>query len=80
MAAEPIRVSDTVGAGDSFMAGLISGLAKLGALGAEGRRQLQTLALDQLHAVVSYANRAAAITCSRKGANPPWSAELGELS
>lgn len=80
MAAEPIRVSDTVGAGDSFMAGLISGLAKLGALGAEGRRQLQTLTLDQLHAVASYANRAAAITCSRKGANPPWSAELGELS
>jgi len=80
MAAEPIRESDTVGAGDSFMAGLISGLAKLGALGAEGRRQLQTLTLDQLHAVASYANRAAAITCSRKGANPPWSAELGELS
>ena len=80
MAAEPIRVSDTVGAGDSFMAGLISGLAKLGALGAEGRRQLQTLTLDQLHSVASYANRAAAITCSRKGANPPWSAELGELA
>ena len=80
MAAEPIRVSDTVGAGDSFMAGLISGLAKLGALGAEGRRQLQTLTLDQLHAVASYANRAAAITCSRKGANPPWSAELGDLA
>jgi fructokinase len=80
MAAEPIRVSDTVGAGDSFMAGLISGLARLGALGAEGRRQLQTLTLDQLHSVASYANRAAAITCSRKGANPPWSAELGELA
>ena len=34
MAAEPIAVADTVGAGDSFMAGLIAGLAQLGALGA----------------------------------------------
>ena len=80
LAAEPITVADTVGAGDSFMAGLISGLAQLEALGAEGRQHLQTLTLDELHALASYANRAAAITCSRKGANPPRSAELGPLS
>ena len=79
MAAEPIAVADTVGAGDSFMAGLISGLAQLKALGAQGRQQLQTLPLDQLRALASYANRAAAITCSRKGANPPRSTELGPL-
>jgi fructokinase len=79
LAAEPITVADTVGAGDSFMAGLITGLAQLEALGAEGRQQLQTLTMDQLHALASYANRAAAITCSRKGANPPRSAELGPL-
>ena len=36
MEAEPISVADTVGAGDSFMAGLIAGLAQLGALGAGG--------------------------------------------
>lgn len=80
MAAEPIAVADTVGAGDSFMAGLISGLAQLEALGAQGRQQLQTLGPDQLHVLASYANRAAAITCSRKGANPPRWAELGPLS
>ena len=80
MAAEAITVADTVGAGDSFMAGLISGLAQLGALGAGGRHRLQTLALDQLLALAAYANRAAAITCSRTGANPPRSAELGTLS
>lgn len=79
MAAEPITVADTVGAGDSFMAGLISGLAQLEALGADGRQRLQTLTLDQLHALAAYANRAAAITCSRPGANPPRSAELGPL-
>ena len=80
MAAEPITVADTVGAGDSFMAGLISGLAQLGALGAGGRRRLQALTPDELHALAAYANRAAAITCSRQGANPPFSAELGPLT
>jgi fructokinase len=80
MAAEPITVADTVGAGDSFMAGLISGLAQLQALGAGGRERLQALTLDELHALAAYANRAAAITCSREGANPPGSEELGLLS
>ena len=80
MAAESITVADTVGAGDSFMAGLISGLAHLEALGAEGRHRLQTLSPDQLHALAAHANRAAAITCSRKGANLPRSAELGPLT
>lgn len=79
MAAEPITVADTVGAGDSFMAGLLSGLAQLEALGAGGRERLRSLTLDQLHALAAYANRAAAITCSREGANPPRSAELGPL-
>jgi fructokinase len=77
MAAEPITVADTVGAGDSFMSGLISGLAQLQALGAEGRQRLNSLTLDQLEALAAYANRAAAITCSRPGANPPGLAELG---
>jgi fructokinase len=53
MAAEAITVADTVGAGDSFMAGLISGLAQIEALGAGGRERLQGLTLDQLHAVAA---------------------------
>lgn len=80
MQAEPVTVADTVGAGDSFMAALIAGLAQLEALGAAGRQRLQTLSLDELHALAAYANRAAAITCSRPGANPPHAAELGPLS
>lgn len=79
MASEAIVVADTVGAGDSFMAGLISGLAQLRALGAEGRERLQNLSQDQLHSLAAYANRAAAITCSRQGASPPRTDELGPL-
>jgi fructokinase len=80
MPGEPIEVADTVGAGDSFMAGLISGLAQLHMLGAAGRPHLRNLSVDDLHALAAYANRAAAITCSRQGANPPTSAELGPLT
>lgn len=79
MAAESIIVADTVGAGGSFMSGLISGLAQLGALGRGGRQRLHSLTVDQLNALAAYANRAAAITCSRPGANPPDSGELGPL-
>lgn len=79
MAAETIDVADTVGAGDSFMAGLISGLAQLDAIGAGRRTRLRSLTPDELHALAAYANRAAAITCSRQGANPPRKDELGRL-
>jgi fructokinase len=80
MPGEPVTVADTVGAGDSFMAGLISGLAQMDMLGAAGRPHLRNLSPDDLHALAAYANRAAAITCSRQGANPPTSAELGPLT
>jgi len=81
LAAEPIAVADTVGAGDSFMAALLSGLSQLGALGTTGRRtRLKSLTRDELHALAAYANRAAAITCSRQGANPPRKDELGPLT
>lgn len=80
MAAETVNVADTVGAGDSFMAALIAGLAQMEALGTAGRARLRTLATDDLHFLARYANRAAAITCSRPGANPPNQIELGSLS
>jgi fructokinase len=77
---ESVLVADTVGAGDSFMAGLISGLAQLKLLGAAARPRLQDLGPEELHALAAYANGAAAITCSRPGANPPTTAELGALT
>lgn len=77
---EAIVVADTVGAGDSFMAALISGLAQLDLLGASARSRLRCLASSDLQALAAYANKAAAITCSRQGANPPTTAELHPLT
>ncbi|PKQ32959.1 MAG: carbohydrate kinase [Actinobacteria bacterium HGW-Actinobacteria-2] len=73
----PSAVVDTVGAGDSFMAGLISGLVDGGYLGsAEARERLRFAHFDQLAAAVDRALACAAITVSRAGANPPTRAEL----
>ena len=59
---------DTVGAGDTFMAGLLVGLADLGV---RTRQDLRGLDLESLRAVGTMAATAAAITVSRQGANPP---------
>ncbi|GAA1176778.1 MULTISPECIES: carbohydrate kinase family protein [Nesterenkonia] len=72
-----IEVADTVGAGDSFMAATLSTLRGLGLLGAARREALQDITASQLTDVLSTAARAAAITSSRFGAQPPTAAELG---
>ncbi|WP_433008442.1 carbohydrate kinase family protein [Kribbella sp. CA-294648] len=66
--APAIKVVDTVGAGDSFMSALIAGLQTRGLLGAA---RLEGLNEQTLHAVIDYAVKAAAITCTRPGADPP---------
>lgn len=71
--APAIEVVDTVGAGDSFMAALIARLHALGLLGA-GR--LTGLTDESLREVLEYAVKAAAITCTRHGADPPTAADL----
>lgn len=73
----PSVVVDTVGAGDSFMAGLVSGLLDGGYLGGpEARERLRFAHFDQLAASVDRALACAAITVSRAGANPPTRTEL----
>ncbi|MFG3246352.1 carbohydrate kinase [Streptomyces sp. NPDC048187] len=67
----PVTVVDTVGAGDSFTAGLLHRLAALGHLG--GR--LDGLTLDDVTDACSFAAQVAALTCSVAGANPPWADE-----
>lgn len=80
MPGESLAVADPFGAGESFMAALLSGLAQLKALGARSRTRLYSLGLRDLHALAAYANHAAAITCSRPGADPPDILELGALN
>lgn len=80
MPGESVTAAHPVGAGESFVAALISGLAQLKARGAGSRTRLYSLGLRELRALAAYANRAAAITCSRPGADPPWTSELGPMS
>ncbi|MCE6961346.1 carbohydrate kinase [Cereibacter sphaeroides] len=72
-AATPVRVADTVGAGDTFNAGALAALHEAGAL---SKAALAAPSDDVLDAALSLGTRAAAVTVSRPGANPPWADEL----
>jgi fructokinase len=74
--AERVTVVDTVGAGDAFQAALLAGLAETAALSPEAIAELDEPALSRL---LAFAIRAAALTCSRRGADPPRRAELPAL-
>ena len=75
--APAVEVADTVGAGDSFMAGLVSGLLDAGLLGGvQARERLRAATLADVRPAVDRALACAAITVSRPGANPPHLAEL----
>ncbi|HSI58001.1 MAG TPA: carbohydrate kinase [Ideonella sp.] len=68
-----VQVVDTVGAGDTFQAAMLTALAERDLLDPEALRELSK---DGWHEVLSFAARAAAITCSRRGADLPRRAEL----
>lgn len=74
----PVTVADTVGAGDSFMSGLIDGLWSAGLLGAERRDDLHGASSKVWARLLERCARIAAITVSRPGANPPTAAELDD--
>ncbi|MBK0329477.1 carbohydrate kinase [Rhodobacteraceae bacterium F11138] len=71
--AQPVKIVDTVGAGDTFNAGF---MAKLSGQGVLCKTALHALSPDLLAMAMRHASRAAAVTVSRSGANPPWSTEL----
>jgi fructokinase len=69
--ARPVQVVDTVGAGDSFMTGLIDALWSLDLLGAARRGDLARVGIDTLDGVVRAASLASALTVAKAGADLP---------
>lgn len=70
----PAKVVDTVGAGDTFNAGVLCGLADRGCL---SKRALATISGPSMAHALTLGAKVAAITVARAGANPPWASELG---
>ncbi|MQY20278.1 carbohydrate kinase family protein [Nocardia macrotermitis] len=74
----PIELVDTVGAGDAFSTGLLAGLHRRDLLGANRRKALRAIDESDLDQLLGEAALIAALTCARRGANPPTAAEVEE--
>lgn len=76
VASVPVVVADTIGAGDTFCAGVIDALWERDLLEASRRPQLAEATRDTVVSVLAHAARAASITVGRPGADPPYRREL----
>jgi len=65
------KLSDTVGAGDTFMASVLVWLTKN-----ENMKRLGVLELKEKQDLQYYAGKAASLNCKKQGCNPPWESEL----
>lgn len=68
-----VEIVDTVGAGDTFNAGILAALHESGAL---NKQSLAAPNPDLIGNALAFAAKVAAVTVSRAGANPPWRHEL----
>lgn len=73
LAARDISIIDTIGAGDTFHAGLLAYLFLTGNL---SREKLRSITQATAENTLKYASMAAEINCGRQGANPPTAIEL----
>ena len=67
------EVVDTVGAGDTFNAGVLAKMSELGQLHKDALRRITPEVLAE---ALAYGAQVAAVTVSRAGANPPWIEEM----
>ena len=71
--AQDIKVIDTIGAGDTFSAAF---LAQLIEKGINTLDKLKTMKIFELEEILNNSAHASGVTCSRKGANPPYRDEV----
>ena len=71
--ADRVDVVDTIGAGDTFNAGVLAKLAELGLL---IKDSLAAIDPELMREAIRFGAQVAAITVSRAGANPPWKHEI----
>jgi len=71
---QSVEVTDEVGAGDTFVAAILASVWRLGM--AEAPEGIANMGLAAWRKVLKLATAAAAITCSRPGADPPLATEL----
>ncbi|MGC9001795.1 MAG: carbohydrate kinase family protein [Dictyoglomus sp.] len=68
-----VKVADTVGAGDAFMGGFLYYLNSIGKL---NKNFLESITKEELENALDFSNTVSALTCTKKGAEPPYLSEV----